>query len=178
MKTFLITHSTANQGSTWTDKTWSGSLCEAWKAIWSTGGGTVTRSWVRQQKRRRLSIIDEPPTSGTSREWFRTLFQMDNSREDQLWIIESLKPCQKSAQWGFWVLALKRWVRQIIENSELFSSQGEKGQPEAVKLSEYTEEDLLKAFRKESYALGELNHLKTRQRIVRYRRQHALVVFD
>ena len=47
-----------------------------------------------------------------------------------------------------------------------------------MKLSEYTEEDLLKAFRKESYALGELNHLKTRQRIVRYRRQHALVVFD
>ena len=30
-----------------------------------------------------------------------------------------------------------------------------------MKLSEYTEEDLLKAFRRESYALGELNHLKS-----------------
>ena len=32
-----------------------------------------------------------------------------------------------------------------------------------MKLGEYTEEDLLKAFRRESFALGELNHLKTRQ---------------
>ena len=35
------------------------------------------------------------------------------------------------------------------------SQQGEKGLPEAVKLSEYTEEDLLRAFRRESYILGQ-----------------------
>ena len=56
-------------------------------------------------------------------------------------------------------LKSKRHMRWMYHRGVLVPiicfTQGEKGLPEAVKLSEYTEGDLLRAFRRASYNLGQ-----------------------